>query len=492
MERKFAVIMDQGSSSSRTLLLDNYGKIYCRAQNRISPEYRLGGRAEYDAEKLYQSQIASLKEVLKAIPKEAGTPILGMASQRSTVVLWDSANGMPLCPAMSWQDGRAEKVIGNVPLTNVQTHRLTGLYKTPYYSAPKIAWAIENLSSVREAAEKGTLRAGSVSSYILWRLSGGRIFACDPSLAQRMLLMNLKTGDWDSRLLSAFGVKRQWLPQIMPSSGQFGTVELEGYNMQVLSMLGDQQAAMSGLGIGQSGEGALNYGTGAFLLVYTGGKPLRIPGLLDSYGWKRGNGKPEYFSEALVNSAGSMMEWLRTRMGLFSDIDEANNLCRNSKQRTLCLPVIGGLASPYWDFEVKTCFAGLTAASCKADLVRAAVDGIAFMIADGLEKIKRKGIPVRRLKAGGGLSRMTYLMQFQADISGAEISVMDESEETALGAGREAFNGAGISTDFPEGKSRTFLPRISEETRQRMLLQWRDFVRHCQSGRKITNLTDIP
>lgn len=490
MERKFAVVMDQGSSSSRALLMDNSGKIYCRSQNKISPDYPSPGRAEYDAEKLYQSQYASLKEVLNALPSEAGMPILGIASQRSTIILWNGNNGQPLCPAMSWQDGRAANIINNIPLTQTNIHSITGLYKTPYYSASKIAWAIENIASVRAAAENGTLRAGPVPTYILWRLSGGKIFSCDPSLAQRMLLMNIRKATWEEKLLNTFRIKKQCLPNICPTSGLFGQILAECRNFQAMSMIGDQQAAMSGLGIEKEGEGAINYGTGAFLLVHTGKRPLKIKGLIDTFGWKRQNEKnAAYFSEVLVNSAGSMLEWLSKSLGFFESMENADSLCRMSKQRIFCLPVIGGLAAPYWDFDVRTCFAGLTAASSRADLVRAAIEGIAFMIADGLELIRAKGIKVNELKASGGLSKMSYLMQFQADITGTRICVTEEQEATALGAGKEAFVGAGIETNFIKPKIKTFLPRLSDEERQRLLLQWRDFVRHCRSGNRIISAT---
>jgi len=486
MHRDFAIVMDQGSSSSRAVLMDASGKIYCRAQNKISPSYPMPGRAEYDAEKLYQSQYSSLKEVLNALPSGKKNPILGIASQRSTIVLWSATDGRPLCPVMSWQDGRASEIISRMPLSHSQTHSLTGLYKTPYYSASKIAWAIENIASVREAAEKGTLRAGPVPSYIIWRLSGGKIFACDPSMAQRTLLMNIRKAKWEDKLLSAFGIKKNWLPEILPSSGYYGKIIAEGREMPVTSMLGDQQAAMAGLAINDEGKGAINYGTGAFLLVNAGSKPLKIKGLLDSYGWKiSGTRKHTYFSELLVNSAGSVMEWLRSRFGMFENIEEADELCRLSKQRIFCLPVIGGLAAPYWDFEVSTCFCGLNASSCKADIVRSAAEGIAFMIADGLERIRQKGIKVEELKASGGLSKMNYLMQFQADITGASISVTDEPETTALGAGKMAFIGSGMLPKFMPLKNKVFLPRLQEDKRQKLLLQWRDFVKHCRAGSKI-------
>ncbi len=486
MDRDFIVVLDQGSSSSRALLMDASGTIYCRSQKNISAVYPAPGRAEYDAEKLFQSQKESLAEVLNAIPAGAKNPVLGMTAQRSTVVLWDSAGGRPLCPAMSWQDGRAIDIINRLPFGHTQIHTMTGLYKTPYYSASKIAWAVENLTEVRAAAEKGTLRVGPVSTYILWRLSEGKIFACDPTFAQRTLLMNLRKGRWEEKLLSAFGIKKSWLPEIMPSSGFYGNINIEGRELSVTAMIGDQQAAMSGLGIDSPGEGAVNYGTGAFLLVNTGNRPLRIKGLIDSYGWKRSSEKKAvYFSEVLVNSAGTMLEWLRTRFGMFEDISEADGLCRVSRQRVLCLPVIGGLAAPYWDFEVKTCFFGLTASSCKADIVRAVTEGIAFMIADGLERIKQKGIKVNELKAGGGLSKMTYLMQFQADITGIRVAVTDEPESTALGAGREAVTGSGGTPYFQPVKAKTFLPRLNEEERQKLLLKWRDYVKHCQAGTRI-------
>jgi glycerol kinase len=496
MGEKFIIVLDQGSSSSRALAFDLDGNIRFKSQRKVEPSYPAPGRAEYDAERLYASQADSLSEVLSKLPADAEAAALGIAAQRSTIVLWDRETGAPLAPALSWQDGRALELLAKVPLSNTRIHDMTGLYKTPYYSASKIAWCLENYPEVKAAAEAKRLLIAPVASYVIWRLSGGKAFVIDPSQAQRTLLFNLRRLKWEPKLLSAFGLDAALLPEVKPSVGRLGHVEAGGRRIPVTAMLGDQQAAMLGLGLEAPNSAALNYGTGAFLLVNTGRKPLKIRGLLNSFGWQEGKGKKKicYFTESTVNSAGTALEWLRQKFGLFDDIGDVDGMCRKSKNRLHCLPAIGGLGAPYWDFTTFTTFAGFSPHSDKYDVVRGVTEGIAYMVADAFDLVKRKGFKIEELKVSGGLSKIDWLLQFQADVTGARLTALEESEATAMGAGLAAARGLGLEPKWQaKVSSRVFAPAIGEEERQNLLKGWRIFVKDIRrTSRDLRKLSILP
>ena len=493
---RFIIVLDQGSSSSRALAFGLDGNIRYKAQRKLEASYPGPGLAEYDAEKLFRSQAEALDEVLARLPADGEAAALGIAAQRSTVVFWDKATGAPLAPALSWQDGRALELLGRVPVSNTRIHDLTGLYKTPYYSASKIAWALENFPEVKAAAAGKRLLAAPVAAYLLWRLSGGKNFVLDPSQAQRTLLFNLRRLKWEPKLLSAFGVDAALLPEIRPSIGRLGAVEAAGRRIPVTAMLGDQQAAMLGLGLEAPNSAALNYGTGAFLLVNTGRKPLKIRGLLNSFGWQEGAGKKRicYFTESTVNSAGTALEWLRQKFGLFDEISEVDGMCRKSKNRLHCLPAIGGLGAPYWDFSAFTTFTGFSPHTDKYDVVRGVTEGIAYMVADAFDLVRKKGIKIEELKVSGGLSKIDWLLQFQADVTGARLSALEESEATALGAALAAARGLGLSPQWtPRVSRRVFSPALGEEERQNLVKGWRIFVKDVRrASRDLRRLNVLP
>ena len=496
MAEKFIIVLDQGSSSSRALAFDADGAVRYKSQRKVEPSYPAPGRAEYDAEKLYASQADSLSDVLAKLPPDAEVAALGIAAQRSTIVLWDKATGAPLAPALSWQDGRALELLAKVPLSNTRIHDLTGLYKTPYYSASKIAWCLENYPEVKAAADDKRLLIAPVASYIVWRLSGGKAFVTDPSQAQRTLLFNLRRLRWEPKLLAAFGVDAALLPEIKPSVGRLGHVEVSGRRIPVTAMLGDQQAAMLGLGLEAPNSAALNYGTGAFLLVNTGRKPLKIRGLLNSFGWQEGRGKKKicYFTESTVNSAGTALEWLSRNFGIFGEIGEVDGMCRKSRNRLHCLPAIGGLGAPYWDFTTFTTFAGFSAHTDKFDVVRGVTEGIAYMVGDAFDLVRKKGFRIGELKVSGGLSKIDWLLQFQADITGARLTALEESEATAMGAALAASRGLGLDPKWQaKAAPRSFEPSIGEAERQKLLKGWRVFVKDIRrTSRELRKLDVLP
>jgi glycerol kinase len=481
MKEEFIIVLDQGSSSSRALAFDLAGNIRFKVQKKIVPSYPQPGYAEYDALKLLKSQTDSLKEVLARLPAGSAVKALGLAAQRSTVVLWDKETGVPAAPALSWQDGRAQAELDGVSISNDAIHELTGLYKTPYYSASKIKWCLENLPEVKTAAAAGKLLVSPVAGFILWHLSKGKIFALDPTQAQRTLLFNIKRLQWDPKLLGAFGLRSVLLPEVLPTIGDFGGIKAGGFEIPVRAVMGDQQAALLGLGARSENSAALNYGTGAFLLVNTGSRLVKARGILNSIGWREAGAKaPCYFLESTVNSAGSALDWLKENFGMFDELSEVDAMCRLSRNRLLCLPAVGGLGSPYWDFSTFTTFTGFSPLSDKHDIVRGMVEGIAYLVGDSLDIIRGKGFNIKKIYASGGLSNIDWLLQFQADITGAAVLRMEDTEATALGAAIGAARAAGIELPRRIKISKKFSPSISVEERSRLIKGWRMFVKNIR------------
>ncbi|MBI4800980.1 MAG: hypothetical protein HY796_00485 [Elusimicrobia bacterium] len=477
MKEEFIIVLDQGSSSSRALAFDMGGHIRFKARKKVTLSYPRAGCAEYDGLEILKSQTESLAEVLAGLPAGSGVKALGIAAQRSTVVLWDKETGMPLCPVLSWQDGRAQAELASLQFSNTAIHDMTGLYKTPYYSASKIRWCLINVPEVREAAGTGRLLVSPVAGFILWHLSKGKIFAIDPTQAQRTLLFNIKRFRWDARLMDAFGVVRNSLPGILPTFGDFGKIKFGGFDIPVRAMIGDQQAALLGMGAGNENAAALNYGTGAFLLVNTGSRLIKVRGILNSIGWQAAGETPRYFLESTVNSAATALEWLKQKFGIFNELSEVDGLCRLSRNRLFCLPAIGGIGSPYWDYSTFTTFAGFSPRTDSNDVVRGVVEGIAYLVGDAFELIKKRGFNITEIRASGGLSNIDWLLQFQADITGANVLRLEETEATAAGTAVSAARAAGIELPARVGISKKFTPAVSEEERAGLIKGWRIFVK---------------
>jgi len=474
------IALDQGSSASRALAIDSRGKVLARAQFPVRTFYPKAGWAEHDPLEIARTQERALDAVLARLPRSAEVLGVGIASQRSTVVFWDRKTGKPAARAPSWQDGRASAVVAPLVARQADTHERTGLYLTPYYSAPKIRWFMDNEPEVRRLAEEDRLLAAPVSTFLVWRLTKGEVCAADPSLAQRMLLFNLRTMDWDPEMLALFGVPRSVLPSVFSTAGDWGYVCRGGRKMPLLACLGDQQAAAIGLGAMAAGSSVANYGTGAFFLHNTGAACRRVPGLLNSVGWKLRDQPAVFLQEGTVHAAGAFFDWLRQNLGLFKSNSEIDRLCRASRARVLALPAIGGLGAPRWDYLTRTVFFGLTSQTRAADLVRAAAEGIAFLVADIVCALRQAGLKPGAVKASGGLSRVGYLLQFQADLLGLEIERCGETEVTALGAASLAAEAAGApwAGRLRQTKAgRVFKPALPPGEAGALLAAWDSFVK---------------
>lgn len=480
MNRSVVIALDQGSSTSRALAIDSRGRVAARAQFPVRTWYPKSGWVEHDALDIARSQERALDAVLAKLPRGADILGIAVASQRSTVVFWDRKTGKPAARVPSWQDGRGAPVVAPLQARQADAHVRTGLYLTPYYSAPKIKWFLDNEPAVRRLAEEGRLLAAPVATFLVWRLTRGEVFAADPSLAQRMMLFNLRAMDWDPEMLSLFGVPRAVLPNVFSSAGEWGSVCRDGRKIPILACLGDQQAATIGLGGTAEGSAVANYGTGAFFLYNTGAEQHRVPGLLTSVGWKLRDRPPVFLQEGTVHAAGASFDWLRQNLGLLKGNGDIERLCRASKNRVLVLPAIGGLGAPRWDYITKTVFFGMTTQTRAADLVRGTAEGIAFEIADIVAALRAAGLKPGAVKASGGLSRVSYLLQFQADLLGADIERCGEAEVTALGAASLAAEAAGApwAGRLRQGRgARLFKPAIPEAQAQALLAEWGAFVK---------------
>ncbi|MBI2789150.1 MAG: glycerol kinase [Elusimicrobia bacterium] len=480
--RDLLLALDQGSSSSRAVLFDLKGKIVALAQRPVRTKRPKAGWAEHDPLELARTLEAALDSVLSKLGPKDRVLAAGLAVQRSTIVFCEKGTFKPAAAAPSWMDGRAAEFVGPLQERQGEVHGLSGLYATPYYSAPKIRWFLDRDAKVRALADAGRLLCAPVSTFIAARLTKGAVVAADPTCAQRTLLMNLDTASWDPGLLALFGLSAELLPSIRSSAGDWGVIERKGRRIPLMATVGDQQSAAIGLGAANEGDAVANYGTGAFLLRHTGPRPERAPGLLASAAATVGDLRG-YYLEGTVHAAGTSFEWLKDNLGLMKDSKAIDEAFKKSKKRVLMLPAIGGLGAPRWDYRTKTAFFGLDSQTTNHDLVRATAEGLCMLLADAAAVMTAAGSPVTRARVAGGLSRADAMMGFQADALGAVLERRKEVEATALGAAILAAKAAGLPDPERMADARvekTFAPRSDEPSRVRRRAEWTSFVESVQ------------
>jgi glycerol kinase len=474
--QELVLALDQGSSSSRAVLFGLDGKVFASAQKPIKTVRPQAGWAQHDPEQLVRSLEWSLDAVLSKCPPKANILCAGLAVQRSTVVFLDRVTSKPLSSAPSWMDGRAAGIVAPLQSRQHEVHAKTGLYLTPYYSAPKIRWYLDHDEKVKAAADAGRLLCAPVSSFVASRLAGAAPGA-DPSCAQRMLLMDLDAQAWDPGLLSLFGLVEGMLPAIRPTEGDWGVIVRKGRRIPLRSCVGDQQSAAVGLGVDHAGGTVANYGTGAFLLRHTGAEAKRVPGLLTSAGPSNSWSK-SYFLEGTVHAAGTSFEWLRDNFGFIKDTSKLDESFKRSTQRVLCLPAIGGLGAPRWDYVTKTAWFGLDGKTTGHDLVRGTAEGLCSLIADIGDAMRGAGFPVEKALVAGGLSKSAAMMAFQAEALERRAERRREVEATALGAAVLAARavGADASAMTKSPVEKTFAPRLDPAARGKLRAAWAQFV----------------
>jgi glycerol kinase len=478
---EFLLGLDQGSSYSKAVLVDRKGKIVRQGAMPLDTLRSRPGWVEHHPRAILQSQLGAVGKILRSVnKKKIEISGLGIANQRSTLILWDKNSGLPLTPALSWQDLRTAELIQKWKKQRSFIRSRTGLMLTPYYSASKLKWLLDHIKELRVKIKKGDCLCGTVNTFLIWHLTKGEIYATDPTNAARTLLMNLKSLSWDPELLDLFDIPLNLLPPIYPTIADFGKAKLLGMEIPIRASIGDQQGGLVGVGALNKGEALINYGTGGFFLVNAGSKPVLMPGLLTSLAWTTSDEKA-YVIEGTINSVGTFFTWMM-EIGLFGSQKEIDRLAKSSfrsSKETLCvIPSLSGLGAPHWLSEAKGAIFGISATTEKGDLIRAALEGVSFLVKDINEVIREDGrVRVKTVTVSGGGSRIVSLIQAQADLLGLSIRRTDATEATAVGSALLAGVGCGwwkTPSEIPfHTKELVFQPRLSQMDRNKRYKQWK-------------------
>lgn len=480
MSTSYIIALDQGTSSCRALAVDAQGRIFAQEQRVFSPKRAGKGLSEYDGNELLQAQLSVLHALLDRIgPQQAAA--IAVCSQRSTAVLWDKKTGEVVAPVLTWEDGRAQAQSDAGSFSQEQVHLMTGLFKTPYFSAPKIAWCLQQAQAAKQAARQGTLLAGPVATHLIWHLTRGTVFATDPTLAQRTLLWNLDSWAWSKNLCKDFGIPLTCLPHVRPSAADYGTYIYKGVAIPVCACVADQQAAAAYHGL-SAGTTGINYGTGAFVLHHTGEKLVVLPGMLSSVAATTQTDERAYLLEGPVFSAGSVLEWLKVK-GFLPDINELETLCATSQAPVQFLPALGGLGAPYWDYRTQASARRISAQTTPADWVAGALQGIALRVADIIYYLRANGQTVQSpVQVSGGLVRSNYLLAFQADVLQTPLQVHSQMQSTALGAALLAARQLRWEVKaWRQEPVQAVFPRLSAAQSQALYTHWQRFVQSVRN-----------
>ncbi|HAF27006.1 MAG TPA: glycerol kinase [Lachnospiraceae bacterium] len=482
----YILAIDQGTTSTRAILFNRDGSIKAMTQTEFPQYFPKPGWVEQDANEIWVSVLTVYMQVLlKAGISASEIDSVGLTNQRETTVVWDRQTGEPIYNAVVWQSRQTTDICKGLSLKGCDEmiREKTGLLIDPYFSASKIKWILEKVPGAKQRAEKGELLFGTIDTYLIFRMTGGRVHATDYSNASRTLLYNIFKQDWDDELLKLFGVPYSMLPAVLPSSGDFGVTEAKFFDREIpiRGVAGDQQAALFGQTCFEEGMAKNTYGTGCFLLMNTGEKPSRSEhGLLTTIAWGI-DGKVEYALEGSVFVAGSAIQWLRDGLKVIESAPESETEALKVKDSdgVIVVPAFVGLGAPYWKPDAKGAVFGLTRGTTKQHLIRATLESLAYQSADLIEAMTLdSGIGLRELKVDGGAVANNLLMQFQSDILGVPVKRPKVAETTALGAAYLA----GLATGFFESKEkllelnsieRTFESKMSIEERRSRKEDWK-------------------
>ena len=487
----YILALDQGTTSSRSILFRHDGSIASVAQKEFRQIFPKPGWVEHDPREIWASQVATIAEATAAIGTDASAiAAIGITNQRETTIVWDAETGEPVYNAIVWQDGRTADYCDSLidrGLTD-SIRQKTGLILNPYFSASKVRWILNNVPGARRRAEAGQLRFGTVDSWLVWNLTGGRVHVTDVSNASRTLLFNIHTLAWDTELLDLFGIPASMLPEVRSSSEVYGTTarQLFAHELPIAGIAGDQQAALFGQMCTEPGAIKNTYGTGCFLLMNTGERAIMSSNnLLTTIAWKIGN-RTCYALEGSIFVAGSVVQWLRDGLKIIRNSQEIESLATSEDDNggVYFVPALTGLGAPYWNPHAKGIIVGITRGTTQAHIARAALEGIAFQTMDIVNAMQQDtGIPLGKLKVDGGACRNNYLMQFQANVLGTEVVRPVCVETTAKGAAFLAGLAVGYWSSIEEIKQqwdldRTFLPDTSEKDKTEALKEgWKDAIR---------------
>ncbi len=476
--------LDQGTTSSRAIVFDHAGSIVAVAQKEFPQIFPKPGWVEHDPGDIWSTQAGVAAEALtKAGVTAADINAIGITNQRETTVVWDRATGAPICNAIVWQDRRTAAICDRLRAQKLDRviRRKTGLVIDAYFSATKIQWILQNVKGARAKAKAGQLAFGTVDSWLVWKLTGGTIHVTDVSNASRTMLFNIAKGEWDDELLKIFGVPRSMLPEVRSSSEVYGNTTLFGSSIPIAGIAGDQQAALFGQVCTKPGMVKNTYGTGCFMLMNTGTKPVASKNnLLTTVAWRIGD-RTEYALEGSIFIAGAVVQWLRDGLEFFRTSSEVEALAASVPDTggVYLVPAFAGLGAPHWDQYARGTMVGLTRGTTRAHIARAALEGIALQVMDVLKAMEAdSGIKLKELRVDGGASANDLLMQLQADLLNVPVVRPRVAETTALGAAYLA----GLAVGFWKNQAdiarqwqvdKRFTPTMKAAARTKMAAGWK-------------------
>ncbi len=490
--------LDQGTTSSRAIVFAHEGTVRASAQREISQILPEPGCVEHDPIEIWESQIAVARQALERSGAGADeVAAIGITNQRETTILWDRETGIPVAHAVVWQSRASAPICARLKAEGREEvfREKTGLLLDAYFSGTKVTYLFDKQPELAERARQGEILFGTVDTWLVWKLTGGRLHITDPSNASRTLLFNIHTMDWDDELLEILGVPRVMLPQVRPSSEIYGETDPEwlGRSVPIAGLAGDQQAATFGQACFEPGSAKNTYGTGCFLLLNTGDRPVRSANnLLTTVGWQIGD-KVTYCLEGSVFIAGAVVQWLRDGLGVISSSAEVERLASTVPDSggVYFVPALVGLGAPHWDSDARGTILGITRGTTAGHIARAAVEAMAYQTVDLVSAMQRDaGIELQNLRVDGGASVNNPLMQFQADLLGVNVRRPVVAETTALGAAYLAGLAVGFWNDTNDvarnwALDSEFKPRISAETRSSLCSRWHEAVRRSLGWAKL-------
>ena len=487
--KKYIMALDQGTTSSRCILFEKNGSIASMVQREFPQIFPRDGWVEHDPMTIWSTQISVATEALLKIGASwSEIYTIGITNQRETVVVWNRNTGEPIYNAIVWQCRRTAEYCKELQALGLEEEikKKTGLVLDPYFSASKIKWILDSVEGARELAEQGQLCLGTVDSWLIYKLTGGKVHATDYSNASRTMLFNINTLEWDEDLLKLFKIPKSMLPEVKPSSSLFGYTDKDilGAQISISGVAGDQQAALFGQCCFEVGELKNTYGTGAFLLMNTGDKPhITSSGLITTIAWGIGD-KVTYATEGSVFTCGAAIQWLRDGLKLIESAQDSEYYASKVKDSggVIVVPAFQGLGAPWWDAYARGMIIGITRGTNKYHIIRATLESMAYQTADVVELMENStGVKLKKLKVDGGASANSLLMQFQSDVLGIEIERPLCVETTALGAAYLAGLSAGVYSSIEEIKKnreieKRFSPNISDEERNEKMSLWKKAV----------------
>jgi len=490
---KYVMALDSGTSSNRCILFNHKGEICSMAQKEFTQSFPKPGWVEHNPEEIWSTLLEVARQAMANLHAETNDiAAIGITNQRETVVVWDKKTGQPVCPAIVWQCRRTADCCDELKekgMTGLFREK-TGLVIDAYFSATKIKWILENVAGARVRAEKGELLFGTIDTWLIWKLTNGVVHVTDYSNASRTMLFNIHTLNWDEEILSILGIPERMLPEVRPSSYVYGqtTANCFGAPIPIGGAAGDQQGALFGQTCFTKGEAKNTYGTGCFLLMNIGEKPIFSKnGLVTTIAWGI-DGKVQYALEGSIFVAGAVIQWLRDELELLKSSSDSEFVALKENDTNGCyvVPAFSGLGAPYWDQYARGTIVGLTRGVNKSHIVRAALESIAFQVRDIIEAMEKDlGLPLSTLKVDGGASANNFLMQTQADFNDACVIRPKCVESTAKGVAYLAGLAVGFWKNqkeivMNETNDRTFHPRMKAEQRRKKLAGWQKAVAYAK------------